>query len=238
MADRVSSFFVTPAQRALRRLLSAAFDDPSRANEAIVQALHHAGIPELPDDSEEILAFTRAHVVPIVAQAVGARLGDALIVDFEEELKALPTPPMPFPTPLASMPPVIPPDRASAPRMHSLNCTVLLVDADRLTRAPLARALVRGGCAVTAVEDVPGTVAALRAEKIDVALLDGDAAAFPALVRAIVEAPGSVAIVARADDVAGANAKLLASGARDFAVRPKMTPADQLLELIGRFVAS
>ncbi len=235
MTDRVSSLLVTPAQRALRRLLSAAFDDPSRANETVLTALSQARLSELPDDAATILGFARAFVAPVVATAIGARLAQAFIADFEEELSALPTPPMPFPTPLAP-PLIIPPDRSSSPRMTALNCSVLLVDADRLGRAPLARALVRGGCDVTAAEDVKGTAAALRAEKIDVALLDADHAEFDAIIRAVTEAPGSVAIVARADKVATANSRLLASGARDFAVRPKTVATNELLELIARFI--
>lgn len=235
MTDRVSSLLVTPSQRALRRLLSAAFDDPSRANETVLTALAQAELAELPDDAGTILDFARTFVAPIVSAAIGARLAQAFVADYEEELSALPTPPMPFPTPL-SPPLIIPLDRSSTPRMAALSCSVLLVDADRLARAPLARALVRGGCDVTAVEDVAGTAAALRAEKIDVALLDADHAQFEGLIRAIAEAPGSVAIVARADSVATANSKLLASGARDFAVRPKTVPTAELLALIGRFI--
>lgn len=236
MSDRVSSLLVTPAQRALRRLLSAAFDDPSQANETVIRALESAQLGELPGDAEDMLAFTRIHVAPIVGEALGPRLASALVTDFEEELSVLPTPPMPFPTPLAQKPPVIPIDRSSSPRAAALSCAVLLVDVDRLTRAPLARALVRGGCNVTAVEDVAGASAALRAEKIDVAILDGDSPAFEALVKAIVAAPGSVAIVARAEKTAAANSRLLTSGARDFAVRAKSASSAELIELIAQFV--
>jgi CheY-like chemotaxis protein len=236
MTDSGSSLLVTPAQRALRRLLSAVFDDPSRATDTIVRALRKADMPELPGEAPAILDFARAHLEPLVAEAVGVRLAHALVSDFTDELANLPTQ-------APTLPPVLAPPkkrRSVRPptRMKSLSCAVLVVDADRLRRAPLARALLRGGCAVTAADDARATAAALRAEKIDVAVLDGDAEDFDATVQAVTGALGSVAIVARSDDVARTNAALLASGARDFAVRAKGATAEQLLETIGRFVVS
>ena len=117
-----------------------------------------------------------------------------------------------------------------------MRASVLVLDEDRLTRAPLARALVRGGCDVSAADTAKDAVAALAGpDRIDVVLLDGDHAGFSATLKAIVAADARVALIARADRIAAANSRLLASGARDFAVRAKSATAEELLELIARF---
>ena len=113
---------------------------------------------------------------------------------------------------------------------------MLLVDTDRFGRAPLARALVRGGCDVTAVETIAEVNATLAAhEPLDVVIIDADHLAFESLLRTIVTTRPNVAILARAERVANANSKLLASGAKDFAVRAKSALPKDLLELVARF---
>lgn len=260
MNERPSSI-VSPPQRALRRLLSAAFDDPERANAAVARALAIARLEVLPQGTEEILVFAREYVLPVVTDDLGPRLAAALLHDFEEELNAERTtqvpsepkmPPAAFPTPprgSAGMkaalsrdePSSEPPARASAsmPRAAAakVRASVLLIDADRFGRAPLARSLVSGGCDVTAVETLVDATEALQGqEPIDVVVLDADHHALDALLRAVADARPEAAVIARADRVASANSKMLASGIRDFAVRPKSALPKELIELIARFV--
>ena len=306
MKDRAPSL-VSPAQRALRTLLSAAYDDPDRATEVVGRALALADREILPQESREVLEFARDYLETIVADTLGARLAAALLHDLEEELAVLrapreasttppprPTPPpaatsferiatpltvrVPNTSPPASIgdtirsypappnvgatirsypappappaappepPPPVPPVPAApaAParprRAKGSRAIVLLVDTDRFGRAPLARALVRGGCDVTAVETIAEVNATLSAhEPLDIVIIDADHLAFESLLRIIVTTRPEIAILARADRVANANSKLLVSGAKDFAVRAKSALPKDLLELVARFARS
>jgi CheY-like chemotaxis protein len=263
MNDRPTSL-ASPAQRALRRLLSAAFDDPDRATAAVARSLAIARRDALPQDADEMLEFAREYVLPVVTDDLGPRLAAALIHDFEEELvaerstqipsepnipsSAFPSQPRGTPasarTPAASsakMPvaPVSTPmgDRPSATGARAkVRAAVLLIDADRFGRAPLARSLVSGGCDVTAVETLADATEALQgSEPIDIVMLDADHHALDALLRAVAAARPNAAVIARADRVASANSKMLASGIHDFAVRPKSALPKELIELIARF---
>jgi CheY-like chemotaxis protein len=201
------------------------------ARAAVAQALALAGREELPTSGSELVAFVRAHLLESLTEQVGPRLTMALLDDLAGQLDPTTVPPPPdsqappssVPRPVAriAMHPV------SAPRVRGLRLGVLLVDADRVGRTTLARALLRADSNVTLVDTVADLVAVINADEVvDALLLD---IAHPA-AQAIVE-------VARGGDVARTRAFLTQLGVAKLDVRSRDAPAEELIDALKRTTA-
>jgi len=175
----------SPAQWALARMLDAAFDDPEMAARCMELSLTHAGRRTVPSAVEEMLAFGREHLLPIMAEELGPRIVQALFDDLAAELALLrrsdvhTAMPRPFKSslPRLTVPPVIselpsaPTIQSPAPSEDAVTRPVIaIVEEDRWTRASLARVLVQGGCDVLPL-DGPSALADLSYD-IDVIVID------------------------------------------------------------------
>jgi hypothetical protein len=160
----------SPAQWALARMLDAAFDDPEVAQRCVELALKSASRITIPDGVEELLAFGREHLVPVLSDELGPRIVAMLFEDLVTDLRKLRKSEIRFaPVPRAfrrsstvprlTLSPAseVPSSRPSlttiqspAPRdsLPAGRPVVALVEGDRWRRAPIARQLVQNGCDV------------------------------------------------------------------------------------------
>lgn len=234
----------TSAQRTLLSLLEMACGAPEAAHEAVRQAMLLAGRDELPLTGPDIVAFVRAHLMTLLSDQIGPRLTMALMDDLVDKLGAddadasgevqSSVPPASIPRPIARLRP----RPGSSPRVKP-QVSVVLVDADRVGRSAVARAMLRAKWDVTAVESVADLVATLQAgEPIDMLLIDGHHADAEAMIDAVVSARPGVGIVMRSGDPARARSLLTALGAGRFDVRSHDAPTEELVEAARRTLDS
>ncbi len=186
MGVRPEPSVASPAQWALARMLDAAFDDRESADRIVDGALESAGRSTLPEASEELLAFGREHLCPMLAEELGPRLVAALFEDLVAELSQLRrsdtrlasprtilsnVPPLTVP-PITEVPASLPTIQSPAPTDSSaLRKVVAVVERDRWTRASVARVLVQCGFDVLPL-DTPDD---LLNAKVDAVLFVGSA---------------------------------------------------------------
>jgi len=177
----------SPAQWALSRMLDAAFDDRETASRCMNQALTRAGRRTVPESIDEMLAFGREHLLPIMAEELGPRLVAALFEDLTAELMRRSdvhnTTQAPFNSsiPRLTVPPIISEVPRSSPTIQSpapgegvapTRPVIAIVETDRWTRASIARVLVQGGYDVLPL-DTPATLRELPYE-INVLVIEVD----------------------------------------------------------------
>jgi hypothetical protein len=223
----------------LLTLLELACGSTEPALDAIRQAMVLAGRDDLPLTGPEIVAFVHAHLVPLLTDQIGPRLTMALLDDLGEKLGVEPSdasgeiqssvpPPASIPRPIVRM------RSASSPRVKP-KFSVVLVDADRVGRSAVARALLRAKWNVTAVDTAADMATALQAgEPIDVLLIDAHHAELETILASVLSARPSVALVIRSWDAARSRALLAGLGAERFEVRSHDAPPEELLEAARR----
>ncbi|HEY6458569.1 MAG TPA: hypothetical protein VIY73_00415 [Polyangiaceae bacterium] len=240
----------TGVQRTLVSLLEMAFGDVHTAHTAVASALVVAGRDELPREPAEMVAFVRAHLLTPLSDQIGPRLTMALVDDLLVRLD-LPSsaiveepPPSSVPRPIARIAaraaastsassgssPAIP-----SSRVRKATLGVVLVDADRVGRTGVARALLRAHWDVTVVESTEELRSLLDVgEPVDVALVDAAHPSAPALFEAIGRAHPGIVVVARSADAIRTRAHLTELGVERFDVRSREAPAEELIDAIKR----
>ena len=233
--------FHTSAQRTLLQLLEMACGAREPALEAIQQAMVLAEREDLPLTGPEIVAFVRAHVVPLLTDQIGPRLTVAMLEDLVDELgvegpdasgdaQASVPPPASIPRPIARLRP----RPGSSPRVKP-RFSVVLVDDDRVGRSGVARALLRAKWDVTAVDSAAEMATTLQAaEPIDLLLVDAHHPELETILEAVVAARPNVAVVIRSWDAARSRALLAAAGVERCEVRSHDAPTEELLEAARR----
>jgi hypothetical protein len=227
----------SPAQRTLLSLLEMALGSPASAAAAVVQALALADRDELPHAGPEIVAFARAHLLMPLSDHIGPRLTMALLDDLIVQLDPASAseiqgsvPPASMPRPVARIAVRAPPSSRQRPRLG-----VLLVDADRVGRTTLARALLRAKWDVTLVDSPEDLASALAApEPIDAAIIDAQHPAAHAVVEKLARERPAAAVVARSADPARARGLLGELGVVRFDVRSRDAPPEELIEAVKR----
>jgi hypothetical protein len=226
-------------QRTLASLLEMAFGGADAADAAIAHALVLAGRDELPTTGGELMAFVRAHLLTPLSDQIGPRLTMALVDDLVAQLD----PGADAPAPDSSIPPSSVPrpvgrmvmHPGSSPRARGPELGVLLVDADRVGRTTLARAMLRAQSNVTLVDTVDDLAAVINAEDvIDVVLVDATHASAQAIVELLAKHRPEAAVVARSNDVARTRALLAQLGVTRFDVRSREAPSEELIDAVKR----
>jgi len=233
--------FHTSAQRTLLQLLEMACGATEPALEAIRQAMVLAGREDLPLTGPEIVAFVRAHIVTPLTDQIGPRLTMAMLDDLVEKLgvedadasgeaQVSVPPPASMPRPIARLRP----RPGSSPRVKP-RLSVVLVDADRVGRSGVARALLRAKWDVTAVDSAAEMASTLDAgEPVDLLLVDAHHAELETILAAVVSARPNVAVVIRSWDAARSRALLAAHRIERCEVRSHDAPTEELLEAARR----
>ena len=228
---------VTPEQKALVSLLEMAFGSPEPVDAIIAQALILAGRVDLPASGPDIVAFVRAHLLTSLSDHIGPRLTMALVDDLVAQLDPMGVPPVDPSVPPSSMPRPVAgaAGRArSSPRVRS-KLGVILVDADRVGRTGIARALLRSQWEVTIVESPADLDAALASgDPVDVVLVDSMHPYAQAIAETIARTRPDVAMVARSPDAIRTRAYLEQLGIASVDVRAREAPAEELVDAIRR----
>ena len=218
-----------------------AYGSPAAAVHALKRALVLAGRSEVPETPEDVVAFVHARLVPILIAEIGPRLTMALVDDLAADLAPVSStqPLRPALSPVESMPRpvarVVLRSRSSPPTKMELS--VLLVDHDRVWRSMLARDLVRVRWGVSVIDSVDEFADVVHpGEPIDVAIVDVLHPQASAIVDAVVAAFPTVVLVARASNRATASAMLESKGLREFDVRAREEPTEELIDAVRRIV--
>jgi hypothetical protein len=220
-SESAPSRTVVLARDTLLALLETAYGSTPEAHGALDRALRQASLSEVPASAPELLSFVRAGLLPILSEELGPRLTMTVLGEFiaEHEIRTGVRPQRPT----SSTPP-------APPRSSRCQLRVLLVDSDRIARPTLARALLREGCQVTAVDSLEELgVVARTSEEVDVAILDGRHPAKLLLMEVIVERFPGAALVVRSAGEAATRALLGALGVTRFDVLPADAPAEALV---------
>jgi len=205
----------------LATLLASAYGSTEDAQAALDRALADGDRTELPTSGPELLAFVRAHLLPILSADIGARLTMALLDDFvaKHEVRSG----------VRGKEPTV--ARRAAPETGAAN--VILVDPDRVGRPAVARALLRAGFHVTAIDSTRQLEELSAAgEKVDVAIVDVLHPARLALLEGIVERFPEARLVVRSDSGEGTRDLLQGLGAARFDILPRHTPVRVLVTAV------
>jgi hypothetical protein len=222
------------AKGTLLSLLQMACGSSGAALDILDRALVRAGRDEIPGSTAELIAFVRAHLLGPLSDEVGPRLTMALVDDLVAELAEL-----------ASVPalPTVPPASVSRPVAHTRRPSqyagaalgIVLVDADRVGRTALARALVRERWIVTVVDAESEVLPALEGgTSIDAALVDASHPAAVAIVGSLSRSIPDLPIVARSGDPAHVRATLGRLGLVRLDVRSTDATPEEIVEAVRR----
>ena len=224
------------APRALK-VIDTVVGGEERRRALLRDALRAAGVSSFPDDPTELLAFVRAHLVPILAVEVGPRLATVLLDDIDRATRkeaarrarmqqgTLPTG---EPTPSSS------PDGPASSRELAPTSSVrrrfnvIVIDRDRIGSSMLARGMITGGCDVAVAE------AATMANDFtpDVLIVaERDAIDMPPPLRAFLEQRPEVPVLVRVSEHEHLATSMVQSvGARRCATIPSTAPT---METVG-----
>ncbi len=250
------------AQTALARMLEAAFDEPELAERCITAALLDAGRDDVPADTEELLAFGREHLVPILAEELGPRIVSMLFEDLVSDLARLRRSDIrltdPTPRALGALGPLtLPPLRdfeqrphTPAPTMHSpapreslpaIRAVVAIIESDRWVRAPIARGLVQAGYDVLPLDSATSLLDLFRdgeaSERIDVVVTEVTSPEDAAVLRELRLRRPNARVVAwtRATSELAAG-RVAQSGIASFSVVPRNVAAARVVEAARRLL--
>jgi CheY-like chemotaxis protein len=223
------------ARETLSKLLESAYGDADDARSAIERALQRSNRAEFPATVADILTFVRTGLLPVLSDDLGPRLTMTVLEDFiavhevrsSVRAKESTEPPVPVgrmqPRPRSST-------RAHGPR-------VLLVDADRIGRLALARALVRETCQVSVVDSLDELGQVVRSgDDIHVAILDGRHPARLLLMDMIVDRFPDVSLVVRTTGEAATRALVQGLGVARFEVLASDAPPEVVIAAVLKLI--
>jgi hypothetical protein len=221
-------------QGTLLSLLELACGERGAAHEALERALASGGRRSLPDEPAEALAFVRAHLLGPLSAEVGPRLTLALVDELVVRLgipsSALSAPPASVSRPVAR----VALRSRPVPTSHARG-SVLVLDADRVGRASLARALMRARYGVTVVDTVEEVRDALEVGDLPpVAIVDMLHDGAEEILQAVAEAAPHVALVLRVVAAAAPPAAVDGVPEDRLTVCSRDAPSEELIEAVRR----
>lgn len=163
----------TEGARRMLDLLERVIPAPHRGTRVLDVALARAGLHELPDTTEELKAFVRTALRTTLEDELGPRLAHEVANDLDAALSPA--------LRRANTWPASPSSRSMrrvSPPPPKPCLSVLIVGADRVTNASLARVLIREGYLVSTAQD-HAEMAIASARGVDVVVLDHRCASDP-----------------------------------------------------------
>jgi hypothetical protein len=244
--------FSTPAQREMLRILTLVYGGERRALDAVDHARAASAVAVLPGAGNVLFEFVARDLVPVLTTDLGPRLTIAVLAELEKlrdfDGDAATSHPLGrvAVAPSSDAPATGPWRRLSAAggtvrpgRRHRSEGAVLLIDADRLGRARLARALIRRKCDVAVVESLQELKAALiGSESFGVAVVDLAQAAANDVLDLLTVLRSDLPVLARASNQEVARAALRARGVTTFATCETAAPVEDVAAIASSYVAT
>lgn len=192
--------------------LAKAMGSRPLATAAIADAMRRAGRKTVPADPSELLTFAWAYLVGSVATMAGVREATGFVTGLQRALEAIFGSSAPRMDPPRTEPPPDDPafdDQPSEIRSVGDGLKALLVDADLLGRAMLARALVRTGTTLVVADDLPDALArAKELQGAQVVYCSVDTPAAIAALSELLERLPRLSVIVRATDHTRADATM------------------------------
>jgi hypothetical protein len=240
-------------------VLSKAIGDDAEAKLSLAVALGAAGRTELPPEPVELFAFVERHLLPQLRTRVGATLASSIVDDLEAALsRALydrpaertaraeeaateerPTRRAPAMETAANAVPAISGVRVpvglygAGKERPASSRSVLVIDADRIRRVELCRALVLASWDVTVRETCPDAGEDLG--EFDLIVTEVVGVGLEGWMDTLASEPPGCAILAWTEHVDRARSMLLAAGVDRFEVVAKSARVDAVVEAADRF---
>ena len=197
--------------------LAARVGDANAAR-LIEDALARSAREEVPSDVEDLLSFTKAHLIDDLVTAIGARAVHAFLDDLREAART------------RSGVRTTPRDESS------MRAIVALLDPDVFRRANIARQLIAKKLQVLAIHKVDDLLAHAPSARPDVILLDAEAASSAALFRVLSLPNYDPGVVVMASDESTGRRALENAGVAIFEVTASKVPAE-LAAAVDRVLA-
>jgi CheY-like chemotaxis protein len=217
--------------------LETAYGSAGDASAAVERALHRANRTDFPVSIPEILAFARAGLLPVLSDDLGPRLAMAVLDDFlakHEERSGIRKKDAPASSaPASAKKPLgriaVRPRKVAEPRRARL----LLVDADRVGRTALARALLREGFEVAAVGSLEELGQLVRSgEGVDVVVLDDRHPGRLLVTETVVDGFPAASLVVRSNDEGTTRSLLGALGVTELEVVACGASSDAVVQAV------
>jgi hypothetical protein len=196
------------AKAKLLSLLQLACGSSASALDVLDRALLVAGRADLPGTASGLVTFVRAHLMGVLSDEIGPRLTVALVDDLVAELGDPEGAPKDPTLPPASAARPVPRIEPRVSRRAERGLRVALIDADRVERAALARALLRERWDLTVIDTEQDVAPSLAAGTVDVAVVDAVHPAALGIVESLLRRVPELAVVVRSADAARARVDL------------------------------
>jgi hypothetical protein len=226
------------AKARLLSLLQLACGSSGAALDVLDRALLLAGREDLPGTPSGLVTFVRAHLVGVLSDEIGPRLTMALVDDLMAELGEPDGAPREHTVPPASAARWVPRQEPRVSHRAEKALRVALVDADRVGRAALARALLRERWDLTVIDDEHDVTSSLAGGTVDAAVIDAAHPAALAIVEALLRRVPEMVVVARSADAARARVDLGRLGVPRVEVCIVQAPAEDLVQAVRRVLRS
>ena len=231
-----------PVVEALQRLLVDALGSEILATAALQDALGRSGREVVPSDADELTSFAWAHLVAAVIGHIGAQRAAVLMEDLQGAIadamllrqSATNSAGREAATPLTE------PHNSSIPissgvRGVGAGLSAQLINADRISRVEIARALLRTGMVVSVADSFADAVHTFNSrDKLDVVYCDLDEVDVAAGLFKLVRAHPRIAVVAVSQSDAVAEAMLRVVGVERHETMAKGTLAPETVARILR----
>jgi hypothetical protein len=229
------------AQATLLSLLEMAYGSREGAVVAAERALAVGACDSLPQDPGDMLVFVLGPLFSVLSAEIGPRLAKALVEDFTARFDA---PPDSSPArPTSSAPPQSVPRAVARVSLRSRSSPpaapdrrALLIDADRVGRATMARALMRERWGVRVVESIEDLADALGEATSDVMLVDAGHPSAAEMVRVFATAMPGALLVLRGPEGPRSSALLAEAGGGRAELLSRDLSAEELIDALRRVV--
>jgi hypothetical protein len=227
------------AHAVLQSLLDMAYGSRGAATAALERAMAVASIAALPDAPADVLVFVLGPLYTVLGAEIGPGLAKALVEDFTSRIE--PTPGGELPRLGSSKPPASVPRAVARVSLRSRSSPppaperrVLLVDADRVGRAALARALMRERWGVRVVESLEDLADALGEAAHDALIVDVGHESSADMVHVFASAMPGAVLFLRGPEGDKTRSLRAAAGARRVEVCARHAPAEELIGALDR----
>jgi hypothetical protein len=222
------------AKAKLLSLLQLACGSSAAALEVLDRALVLAGRSDLPPTASGLVTFVRAHLIGVLSDDIGPRLTMALVDDLVAGIGEVEGAPKEPTVPPASAARPVPRQQPRTSHRVERFLRIALVDADRVGRAALARALLRERWDLTVIDAEQDVASSLAGGPVDAAVVDAAHPAALAIVESLLRRVPELVVVVRSSDAVRARVDLGRLGVARVEVCAEQAAPEDLVQAVRR----